>query len=365
MDQLRSSDRKQLLAVIRECYALRSFDCIEQFANQLLDALHQLFPAGHIVYNEMNPEKQESYNIVSLADIATPTVFQRWVEHMREHPMFAYVAGTGGPHAAGISDFWSQSQLHNSGLYRGFFRHYEVEDSICVNISSKFPLVIGVSWQRDRVFTERERLMADLIRPHIVQARQNAHLVCKMQKRLQIIEDGMECASQGMIHCDADGGVQMMTAQARRWMNQYFGVAKNLDRQLPAKLLGWVLEQDAQLSRDNLPRARQSLTVPRKDHVLTIRLLSEAHTKLLLLEEKVVERAGNALEGFGLSPRESEVLALVAQGRMNSEIALILGTSPLTVKKHVEHIFQKLKVNSRTAATAIALRLSARGELAN
>jgi DNA-binding CsgD family transcriptional regulator len=51
-----------------------------------------------------------------------------------------------------------------------------------------------------------------------------------------------------------------------------------------------------------------------------------------------------------LTAREREVLALVAQGRTNSEIARILWLSPHTVRTHMEHIFEKLEVTTRAAA---------------
>lgn len=64
----------------------------------------------------------------------------------------------------------------------------------------------------------------------------------------------------------------------------------------------------------------------------------------------------DVLEGLGLTPREAEVLACVAQGKSNSEIAVILGMNMLTVKKHLEHIFRKLGVENRTAAAMLAFR---------
>jgi predicted ATPase/DNA-binding CsgD family transcriptional regulator/transcriptional regulator with XRE-family HTH domain len=58
----------------------------------------------------------------------------------------------------------------------------------------------------------------------------------------------------------------------------------------------------------------------------------------------------------GLTPREAEVLRLVAQGRSNRDIADVLVLSPRTIKRHIENIFDKLGVSSRAAATAFALR---------
>ncbi|MCX6966880.1 MAG: DNA-binding response regulator [Verrucomicrobia bacterium] len=63
------------------------------------------------------------------------------------------------------------------------------------------------------------------------------------------------------------------------------------------------------------------------------------------------------LQAVGLTKREAEVMVWVAQGKSNSDIATILESSPRTVAKHIEHIFGKLNVESRTAAVAEARRL--------
>jgi DNA-binding NarL/FixJ family response regulator len=65
---------------------------------------------------------------------------------------------------------------------------------------------------------------------------------------------------------------------------------------------------------------------------------------------------------LGLTPRVAEVLLWVAQGKTNSDIASILGVSESTVKKHVQEIFEKLGVETRSAAALRALEvLGSRG----
>jgi DNA-binding NarL/FixJ family response regulator len=61
------------------------------------------------------------------------------------------------------------------------------------------------------------------------------------------------------------------------------------------------------------------------------------------------------LEKLGLTPKESEVLLWVAQGKSNAEAAVILCVSEATVKKHLEHIFEKLGVEKRGAASLLAM----------
>ena len=57
----------------------------------------------------------------------------------------------------------------------------------------------------------------------------------------------------------------------------------------------------------------------------------------------------------GLTPREAEVLVLLARGRSNPEIASALSVSRKTVSSHVEHIFSKLGVSTRTEAALFAM----------
>ena len=58
---------------------------------------------------------------------------------------------------------------------------------------------------------------------------------------------------------------------------------------------------------------------------------------------------------LGLTARETEVLSLIAQGKTNYEIGIVLSASTGTICKHVEHILCKLDVRNRTAAAIIAL----------
>ena len=69
------------------------------------------------------------------------------------------------------------------------------------------------------------------------------------------------------------------------------------------------------------------------------------------------------LESLGLTPREAEVLLWVAQGKANSDVATILAMSEKTVKIHLNHIFEKLNVETRTAAAMHAIEALARARI--
>ena len=63
---------------------------------------------------------------------------------------------------------------------------------------------------------------------------------------------------------------------------------------------------------------------------------------------------------FGLTPREAEVLLWVAQGKSNGDVAAILDMSEKTAKQHLGVCFQKMGVESRTAATLSAIEILAK-----
>jgi DNA-binding NarL/FixJ family response regulator len=75
------------------------------------------------------------------------------------------------------------------------------------------------------------------------------------------------------------------------------------------------------------------------------------------LVRQVARPAAPAAPAPTLSPRETEVLALVAAGRTNARIALELHVTPATVKTHLLHVFEKLGVGDRTRAVTLAMEL--------
>jgi two-component system NarL family response regulator len=73
-------------------------------------------------------------------------------------------------------------------------------------------------------------------------------------------------------------------------------------------------------------------------------------------ERAAARLAERAMAGAALSPREVEVLTLIAGGKTNKEIAAALFISEGTVKTHVLSIHEKLRVGDRTEAVVVALR---------
>ena len=79
-------------------------------------------------------------------------------------------------------------------------------------------------------------------------------------------------------------------------------------------------------------------------------------TVLYLVEEHAPAGPADLIQ-LGLTPRQSEVLYWITQGKTNAETAIILGTSPRTVDKHVEQVLERLGVENRLAAAGKAAEI--------
>jgi DNA-binding NarL/FixJ family response regulator len=91
-------------------------------------------------------------------------------------------------------------------------------------------------------------------------------------------------------------------------------------------------------------------------HTEVLRAIRLVHSGKRLMPHEVTERLTEYFPKAALTPREVEVLTLVAKGLANKEVAARLGTADGTVKIHVQNILSKLNASDRTHAVTIALQ---------
>ena len=151
--------------------------------------------------------------------------------------------------------------------------------------------------------------------------------------------------------------MQFITQQAWNLLSRYLSPPSR--DQLPENLQRWVRHQISQFAPNgDIPSPCLPLQVEQSGRRLTIRLIpNPAREKyLLLLEEQQPKSfSTTSLELLGLTKREAEVLFWVAKDKSNAGIAKLLRCSTGTVRKHLEHIYEKLGVQTRTAAVMLAL----------
>ena len=90
-------------------------------------------------------------------------------------------------------------------------------------------------------------------------------------------------------------------------------------------------------------------------HTEVLNAIRGVHEGKRLLPPEVTDRLSGYFPQMALTPREVEVLTLVAKGLANKEIAARLGTASGTVKMHIQNILAKLDATDRTHAVTIAL----------
>jgi DNA-binding NarL/FixJ family response regulator len=93
---------------------------------------------------------------------------------------------------------------------------------------------------------------------------------------------------------------------------------------------------------------------PRDDLVAAVRAAARGET--VLTPELTARLIRGVRSGDHLTPRETEVLALVARGLSNAEIGSELFIGEATVKTHLLKVFDKLGVSDRTAAVTVAMQ---------
>ncbi|SFM87472.1 response regulator transcription factor [Variovorax sp. OV329] len=202
------------------------------------------------------------------------------------------------------------------------------------------------------------------IKPKEVLARMNVHLQGARMARQQARQAGQaRNALDAFGYASAtvrwpEGRISWQTALARELLARYFGTQAP---ETPAPLLEWL--------RRHLPDAQQRqiepppLVIELGRQRLTLRLHQQTgHDDdgdewLIIMREAsdtaVIEAMSLSLK---LTPREAQVLYWVVKGKTNRDIGEIIGSSPATAKKHLERVYVKLGVETRTAAAGVAIK---------
>ncbi|MBS1228914.1 MAG: two component transcriptional regulator, LuxR family [Proteobacteria bacterium] len=149
-----------------------------------------------------------------------------------------------------------------------------------------------------------------------------------------------------------DGKVVWQTPLARSLLKDYFA---NPEEVAPQELLDWIAAAQRARREGGEPAA---LLVAQGCR----RLLASFHDQtgddewlVVLREENDASAIDSLIAAFRLTQREAEVLYWVTLGKTSRDIGEIVGSSPRTVTKHLEHVFEKLGVETRTAAANLAM----------
>ncbi|MEQ1558394.1 MAG: response regulator transcription factor [Methyloglobulus sp.] len=196
------------------------------------------------------------------------------------------------------------------------------------------------------------------VRPPEVLARVEAQL--NQARTIQRAENALNNGSYSALAITASGNITWLPAAGSRWLCEFLQLPAlpeniKIGSLLPTPLLEWVKTQFA-----NPENAEYSAFESIKCGVQFSLKLTPCHDLqeyLLLLEKRSGEwNLDSVKNSLGLTFREAEILMWISRGKTNKEVGLILGGSPRTVNKHLEHIFEKLGVVTRAAAVSVAMQ---------
>ncbi len=142
------------------------------------------------------------------------------------------------------------------------------------------------------------------------------------------------------------------TPLARQMLREFFDAPDGI---APAQLLEWLHNTIDARAAGNTPTPLQKMHNDKRLIVTLSAHTDEGEWLLMLREESDAAQIEILISTFKLTQREAEVLYWVAKGKTSRDIGDILGSSPRTVNKHLEHIFAKLGVETRTAAVAMTM----------
>jgi DNA-binding CsgD family transcriptional regulator len=358
VEALKLHDQRGLLDCLRELHG----QCdAERFPAAVLAALDRVIPSGSAIFQEVDLRDFRASITVQRPNLLVTTwEWESHRRHMRDHPLPAHYARHPRSGACRLSDFVSRRRFHDTGLYVECYGPIGIEHQLTVPILLRPPFLRIVVLNRDRPdFSDGERRLLDLIRPHAEQAFRNAQAFTAVRHRMHDADRALTVLGCGLIVADDRGRVRMRAGTAEVLERSYFGRPRPPTR-LAAPLYAWMREVLARLDgTDDAPMAPTPLVLEHGDRRLVVRLLPDATTGVhrLLLEAQCTAPSRRALDTLGLSPRETDVLQWVLLGKTNGETAAILDLSPRTVQKHLERMFEKLGVETRTAAAARAWEL--------
>ena len=330
MGALRTRDFEATLTFLGE---LNEVDGPEPFTTELLDRLLELVPCEFATYQQIDlATGVVSSYVACSAEGKTANADVPWTlsaperETISRLPTRRWRRQTGtSTGVATWSDHVERRRRVRYEVDEALQREWGIVDHACLPLLPSELRVVWLTFESTgRDFTERDRQLLELLEPHLV-ARGRA---ARLRRRLDALTAALEAENESpaVLLATRDGDIELASAAARRLLETYFG------------------ETNGRLPQ---PLAERSNGGPRRYAAVRngTRLLVEGigHEGALVLREE---------PNVSLTPRERDVLRCIAAGKTTAETARLLWVTEATVSKHLEHVYRKLGVTSRTAALA-------------
>jgi DNA-binding CsgD family transcriptional regulator len=340
MSQLVQNDYDLFLDCIRELYSIDELPALRLWL--LEEALPKLLSSDWFSYNEV--DLLHPANTLAILKPEAGTLFQRlfprFQEVVHQHPLVTRQLQSPEFAVYKISDFLTQEDYHRLELYQDVYRHLGVEYQIAVTIRTEPARVTAFALsRRQNDYTERDRAILEMLRPHLVVAFNNLALARENMAIQDTTSLALNALASATIIVNSQGRILYHTGPGLKWIE-----AANPEV-LPTNIYSWLNPPAGRRAR----RIMHLATATGEIQIRAVPTNSPERLLLVLTCENARSLLPASTDDFSLSQRQLEVAGWICQGKTNAEIAFILGLSPRTVQKHIEHIFEKTGVGSRMA----------------
>ena len=328
---MRSLSERDAAALLEVTAELASLDDAQTFPPAFLALVARLLDNDNACYCELDRRNRrvilESSWCDGVDEVYVDDVLEEheW-DLLATHPVCSRRLSSGDwttPHT--ISDYLTRREFHRLPLWNELYRSLGIEYWLDMGLPMRHGhsrVFISVDDTHD--FGEREKLLLELLEPHLERrAREVEATAAAVEALASVTEAGDE--ARGVVLATARGTIEFASPRSRELLHRYFGVTNG---SLPAALRSGTV-----VSR--VPDGRLTVRTARVDGLVVL-LLGE--------DDLRVER---------LTPRQREILALVAEGLTDPQIGERLGIAPATVNKHLESVYERLDVHNRTAAAVV------------
>jgi len=359
MATLISSDLRRAVRFLNDYCAPSETPDYTEYTQHVLDGLQRLIDSDLWALGEFEKLNDATEAVVTIA----PREFRL--------PPLELFFGADGAHAhldwygsmrksLRLSDVMSPSRLHEHPVYREFYRLIDAEDALFTLFNTSPAMFLGST--RGSTVPIRDKQLFDLLVGPITHNLKNTRALANLERRQRLMAHALAKVCPAVVVADRQGKIIAEANIVRDLLLSYFKTEAFSDS-LPETLMQFGKAQRARLTKlGGNPAPNQELCVVRDGHRLSVSVAMQSNGYIFTLREESTTQRTHHLLRLGLSRREAEVLHFVAMGKTNGEIAIILGISRLTVGKHMEHIFQCLGVETRTAAAALAIEEYGRAE---
>jgi DNA-binding CsgD family transcriptional regulator len=370
MELLRSQDLKDILSIMRVTSSYLDKDIFRQ---RVLDILSKIFHMENSIFfladgnskliNFWGKNVEEKY-------------FREFRDYYYQFDPFKLIQGSFyGNRIVSLEDLIDYSSFLDSEYYNDFLRPQRIHYKTCVYLKSGIELLGVVGLFRPKEFgnfSEKEIRIIKLLIPYLCQTLKTIEVFRKIQLENSVLKMVDRDSSSGFIILNDCLGLVHMNNKAKDFL-KILADPDNGRRKLgndenSYPFIPYLFMEDCYHLREQMEKSSFEVTpLPIKrilklseykkyslrSQILTKEMSPENRFFYLVKIDEVTRYVTPDIStveiDFCLTKREIEILVKIFDGLKNAEIAEKLFISEITVKKHLQHIFDKIGVNSRTA----------------